>query len=36
MDVLLFVFTNIALLGLLLYGLMTAKEKIKADRKEII
>ena len=30
MDMMFFIGVNIALLGLLVYGLMTAKEKIKA------
>ena len=36
MDMMFFIGVNIALLGLLVYGLMTAKEKIKAGRKEIV
>ena len=31
-----FIGMNIALLGLLVYGLLIAREKIKAGRKEII
>ena len=36
MDTIFFVGMNVALLGLLVYGLVSAKEKIKAGRKEII
>ena len=36
MDMMFFIGMNIALLGLLGYGLLTAREKIKAGRKEII
>ena len=36
MDTMFFIGMNIALLGLLVYGLLTAREKIKAGRKEII
>ncbi|AII42588.1 hypothetical protein KR100_04305 [Synechococcus sp. KORDI-100] len=36
MDTMFFVGMNVALLGLLVYGLVSAKEKIKAGRKEII
>ena len=36
MDTMFFIGMNIALLGLLVYGLPTAREKIKAGRKEII
>ena len=36
MDVMIFIGVNIALLGLLVYGLMAAKEKIKAGRKGIV
>ena len=36
MDMMFFIGVNIALHGLLVYGLMTAKEKIKAGRKEIV
>ena len=36
MDMMFFIGVNIALLGLLVYGLMAAKEKIKAGRKEIV
>ena len=36
MDMMFFIGVNIALLGLLVYGLMTAKEKVKAGRKEIV
>ena len=36
MEMMFFIGVNIALLGLLIYGLITAKEKIKADRKEIV
>ena len=36
MDIVFFIGVNIALLSLLVYGLMTAKEKIKAGRKEVV
>ena len=36
MDTTFFIGMNIALFGLLVYGLLTAREKIKAGRKEII
>ena len=36
MDTIFFIGMNIALLGLLAYGLISAKEQIKAGRKEII
>ena len=36
MDMMFFIGMNIALLGLLVYGLLTASQKIKAGRKEII
>tara|TARA_E500000178_G_C16573407_1_gene552717 strand:+ start:489 stop:599 length:111 start_codon:yes stop_codon:yes gene_type:complete len=36
MDMMFFIGMNIALLGLLAYGLVSAKEKIQAGRKEII
>ena len=36
MDMMFFVGMNVALLGLLAYGLMTAKKEIKAGRKEIV
>ena len=36
MNMMFFIGVNIALLGLLVYGLMTAKEKIKTSRKEIV
>ena len=36
MDMMFFIGVNIALLGLRGYGLMTAKEKIKAGRKESV
>ena len=36
MEMMFFIGVNIVLLGLLVYGLMAAKEKIKAGRKEIV
>lgn len=36
MDTTFFIGMNIALLGLLIYGIVSAKEKIKAGRREII
>ena len=36
MDTTFFIGMNIALLGLLVYGFFSAKEKIKAGRREII
>ena len=36
MDTMFFIGMNIALLGLLIFGLLSAKEKIKAGRKEIV
>ena len=36
MDMMFFIGMNVALIGLLTYGLITAKKEIKAGRKEIV